>query len=190
MSKRGVSFRDQWGPKQASFGHTQMPRSVFHFQRELGLTSVDFNVLAQITSFKFDQRNPHPSEIRIARRIGKHEKTVSRSINRLRKLGLIEVISHPGARNEYDLSPLNRRLDALVHIVRGVSTAPDAIVEGSPDINDHTPQTPVSYEEDETRRRRKEDLPIGRARIYGNEMTPLSVLLPSYSRIIRRNGKL
>lgn len=103
----------RWG-KAAEAGYQPLPDVLLFNQVELGLRSEDLNVLLHITAhWYFPERMPFPRTSTIAKRMGVSERTVQRSLTRLRKIGLIGGTKNQDGRLAFDLAPLVERLKPL-----------------------------------------------------------------------------
>jgi DNA-binding GntR family transcriptional regulator len=94
-------------------------------QKDLGLNAEDLNVLLNLLAHWYvPDRAPFPSAKTIANRMGVSERTVERSLSRLRQRGLIarkrvETRSRAGIKG-HDLQPLVEKLEpfAREHLAR------------------------------------------------------------------------
>ena len=92
-------------------GYQAVPNMLLFHQSEIGLRSEDLNVLLNITAhWFFRERLPFPRSRTIAKRMGVSERTVQRSLSRLREQGLILKTSFEG-REAYDVTPLLNKLE-------------------------------------------------------------------------------
>jgi hypothetical protein len=95
----------------ADAGFQPLPDVLLFNQAELGLRSEDLNVLLHVTAHWYlPERMPFPRAATIAKRMGVSERTVQRTLTRLRKLGLIGKVKNPDGRPAIDLAPLIQRL--------------------------------------------------------------------------------
>lgn len=98
----------------AKAGYQPVPDVLLFHQAELGLRSEDLNVLLQITAHWIDaDRMPFPRPSTIAKRMDVSERTIQRSLTRLRKLGLLGKTKNADGRPAFDLTPLVERLRPL-----------------------------------------------------------------------------
>lgn len=108
----------KWG-KVVARRFTLIPAILFERQKELGLDTVDFNILLQLLSFWWRAADlPWPSKQTLADRIGVDASTVRRHITRLEQKGLIERVaridkSRGQQSNSYCLKPLVKQLRDL-----------------------------------------------------------------------------
>ncbi len=98
----------------AEAGFQPLPDMLLFHQAELGLRSEDLNVLLNVMAHWYlPERMPYPRPTTIAKRMGVSERTVQRTLTRLRKLGLIGKIKNADGRQAIDLTPLMTRLEPL-----------------------------------------------------------------------------
>jgi hypothetical protein len=80
----------KWTPQLTAAGWTALPNVIFEYQRDLGLTPLDINILLHIVSHWWDPNaKPFPSKVTIAERIGVDPRTVQRRIAAMERRGLI-----------------------------------------------------------------------------------------------------
>lgn len=100
---------EKWG-KALDGGFQVLPDLVLRYQSDLKLTPTDLAVLLNLMmAWWSKERPPYPRPTAIARRMGVTERTVQRSLERLRKLRLLYKTKVKD-RVAYDLSPLAKRL--------------------------------------------------------------------------------
>lgn len=110
---------ERWPDPVMARGYSQIPSILFWGQGKLGLKPDEFNVLLQLVSHWWTkEQNPHPAKDTIARRMGKHPRTVQRHLTTLEKAGFIRrdprYKLHKGQdSNGYDLSGLIQKLTAI-----------------------------------------------------------------------------
>jgi DNA replication protein DnaD len=107
----------KWG-SALDAGFQLVPDLLLRHQRELKLSSNDLVVLLHLTMAWWEKdRHPFPRTSTIARRMDTSERTVQRSIERLRKARLLHKRAHTDAEGEkrtaFDLSPLAARLQVI-----------------------------------------------------------------------------
>lgn len=101
----------RWGAS-AEAGYQPVPDVLLFHQRELGLRSEDLNVLLHVTAHWFyPEKMPFPRPTNIAKRMDVSERTVQRSLTRLRKMGLLGKAKNEDGRPAFDLRPLVARLE-------------------------------------------------------------------------------
>lgn len=108
---------DPTGRVQARFGlaadagFLPLPDVVLFYQCELGIKSEDLNVLLNVLVHWYTpDQMPFPRVTTIAKRMGVSDRSVQRSLSRLRKLGLIGKAKNSAGREVYDLKPLVEKL--------------------------------------------------------------------------------
>jgi len=108
---------EKWGTALDG-GFQLVPDLLLRHQRELRLTSADLVVLLHLTMAWWERdRPPYPRTSTIARRMNTSERTVQRSIEHLRKSGLLDKTASKHAEKErrpvFDLTPLAERLQEI-----------------------------------------------------------------------------
>ena len=109
--KRGP-VRDRWGVVAAP-GFQALPDVLLFRQSELKLRSEDLNVLLQVLAHWYSTKElPYPTAKRIALRMGCSERTVERSLCRLRREGFLRKVKRKGVYGSkaYDPAPLVAKL--------------------------------------------------------------------------------
>ena len=105
----------RWGVAVEA-GYQPLPDVLLFNQVELGLRSEDLNVLLHLTAhWYFPERMPFPRVTTISKRMGVSERTVQRSLSRLRKIGLVGGTKNEDGRAAFDLAPLVERLKPLAN---------------------------------------------------------------------------
>ncbi len=95
-------------------GFQPLPDVLLFHQADLKLRSEDLNVLLNVTAHWYlPDRWPFPRPTTIAKRMGVSERSVQRSLSRLRKLGLIDKFKNSEGKVAYDLTPLVAALRPL-----------------------------------------------------------------------------
>jgi predicted transcriptional regulator len=114
------SVIDKWGNRSCSLGWVAIPTLLLFSQKELKITSSEFNVLLNLIVHWWEKsESPFPSQGAIAYRTGLSLKTVQRSLASLEKKKLIIKTATPRSnmvtkgRTMYDLSPLVAELDRV-----------------------------------------------------------------------------
>jgi hypothetical protein len=109
----------RWSQNVIDRGYTVIPTILLWGQAKLQLTSDELNVLLQIISHWFYAGNdPHPSKATIARRMGKHPRTVQDYITSLENKGFLKRVerfrgSKAQDTNGFDLKGLAIKLEAI-----------------------------------------------------------------------------
>jgi DNA-binding MarR family transcriptional regulator len=104
MSKR-------WTPALIADGFTPIPAAFLAHYAELGISSHEAMLIIHLMSFKWDEKRPFPRFARIAERMKISETATRGHARSLEKKGLLRRIKRPGRSNEFDLTPLFRRLE-------------------------------------------------------------------------------
>lgn len=79
-----------WGKPVLVHGYTALPSILIQAQSRLGITPLQFNILAQLLDYWRDpSRAPFPSKKDLADRIGCKPKTIQTNIRELEKAGLV-----------------------------------------------------------------------------------------------------
>lgn len=107
----------KWGKDGLCMGWAGVPAALLFMQSELGLGSLELNILLNLMIHWWDRDDKiYPSQDSIAARIGVSKRTVQRGLEKLIDLKLI-VVMHTArdgqykGRNIYDLSPLVRKVE-------------------------------------------------------------------------------
>ena len=106
-------IEDKWGEATLKLGFVPVPTSLIFAQKELGLSSIEINILLNLLVHWWDKNQyPFPSQQAIAYRIGVSTRTVQRTLAALELKGLLkrkrtsrENAKYKG-KNIYDLSYL------------------------------------------------------------------------------------
>jgi len=109
-----------WGLPVIKLGYTALPSVLIQAQSRLGVTPLQFNILAQLLDYWRDpNRAPFPSKAELAARIGVKPKTIQTNIRALEKAKLVSREMRRTAvgdwnSNIYHLDGLVERIKALV----------------------------------------------------------------------------
>lgn len=88
--KKASSHERIWGKPVLGHGYTALPSMLIQAQSRLGITPLQFNILAQLLDYWRDPaRAPFPSKNDLANRIGCKSKTIQTNIAALEKAGLV-----------------------------------------------------------------------------------------------------
>ena len=88
--KKAASHERIWGKPILGHGYTALPSMLIQAQSRLGITPLQFNILAQLLDYWRDPaRAPFPSKNDLANRIGCKAKTIQTNIRALEKAGLV-----------------------------------------------------------------------------------------------------
>ena len=120
---------NKWGADVMALGFCILPSLLLKAQQRLGLNPTQLAVLLQLADYWWDKdRKPFPSKRELSHRLGLGERQIQRYIAELETAGLvvrIERITATRGRisNEYDLSGLVERLNALAPEIRAANEA-------------------------------------------------------------------
>ena len=124
MQETNLQAYEKWGVA-AKAGFQQIPNSLFHAQKSLGLDNTDIVVLLNLTSHWWRKEElPYPRPSVIAQRMGTSTRTVERHLRNLEVKGFIKSIPLPPRKvgehllksREFDLSGLAKRLEELAKV--------------------------------------------------------------------------
>lgn len=102
-----------FGAKVLSHGYTALPNVLLRAQKRLGLSTTQFNIIAQLLSYWIDPvRPPFPSKRDLAGRMGITEQTLRINIKALEDQGL--VVREQRITSAGDYGSNTYRLDGLV----------------------------------------------------------------------------
>jgi hypothetical protein len=122
-----VQAKARWSANVMDRGYTIVPTILLWGQAKLGLTADELNVLLQIVSHWFYAgHDPHPAKATIAKRMGKHPRTVQGYLTSLEEKGFLTRVARYRASkgqdaNGYDLSGLAAKLEAIAPEFKKVS---------------------------------------------------------------------
>jgi len=111
-------LKGKWGDSSLILGFTPIPTTLIYAQKELGLSSIEMNILLNLLTHWWKKEEfPYPSQAGIAHRIGVSTRTVQRTLAGLETKGFIirnktsrDNNKYKG-RSIYDLSPLVKILE-------------------------------------------------------------------------------
>ena len=102
-----------FGAKVMVHGYTALPNILLRAQKRLGISTTQFNIIAQLLSYWFDPaRPPFPSKRELAQRMGITEQTLRINIKALELKGLVVREQRITAAGDYGSNTY--RLDGLV----------------------------------------------------------------------------
>lgn len=113
--KTPYHFSSKWSATVDAHGFTAVPNLLVRYQGDLCITDAEMSVLLAILSFKWTDAMPYPSANTIGEYIGKSVNSVRDKLRSLEDKGLIERLPRPGTSNEYNLTPLDRKLCTYAH---------------------------------------------------------------------------
>lgn len=101
------SLEEKWGRTTLKAGWTAIPSILLDQQAELGLSSTNLVVLAHLIRWWWiKDRWPFPSLELIATSMGVDQKLVRKSVARMKRKKLVDVLRQPEKTPVYDLSGL------------------------------------------------------------------------------------
>lgn len=109
-----------WSKPVIALGYTALPSVLIQAQSRLGVTPLQFNILAQLLDYwREPNRAPFPSKAELAARIGVKPKTIQTNIRALETAGLVRRELRQTAvgdwnSNVYHLDGLVARIKTLV----------------------------------------------------------------------------
>ena len=119
-AKAEASHVQIWSKPVVALGYTALPSVMIQAQRRLGITPLQFNILAQLLDYwREPSRAPFPSKAEIAERIGVKPKTIQTNIRALEKAQLVtremrKTAAGDWNSNVYHLDGLVARIKTLV----------------------------------------------------------------------------
>jgi hypothetical protein len=113
------SFKARFGDLIASTGVTIVPRALFFYSGELGLSYADVGFVGHILSYRWTTTVPFPSQGKLAQQAGLTRRGLRLRVMALKSLGYLRVVerfAQEGRQtsNGYDFSPLLARLNELI----------------------------------------------------------------------------
>lgn len=112
-AKKKSSTEVIFGSKVLSHGYTAIPNIMVRAQARLGISTTQFNIIAQLLSYWIDpKRPPFPTKKELAQRMSITPKTVQTNIAALEKSGLIEREQRVTAAGDYGSNLY--KLDGLI----------------------------------------------------------------------------
>lgn len=114
--KTASSHERIWGKPVLGHGYTALPSMLIQAQSRLGISPLQFNILAQLLDYWRDPaRAPFPSKADLANRIGCKPKTIQTNIRGLEKAGLVSRQMRRTAAGDW-----NSNIDHLTGLVERV----------------------------------------------------------------------
>jgi predicted transcriptional regulator len=106
-----------FGAKVMDHGYTALPNILMRGQKRLGISTTQFNIVAQLMSYWFDPaRPPFPSKRDLAQRMGITEQTLRINIKALEERGLVMREQWKTAAGDYGSNRYH--LDGLVKALK------------------------------------------------------------------------
>ena len=111
--RRKSSTERIFGSKVMDHGYTGLPNILMRAQARLGISTTQFNIIAQLMSYWIDPSNPPwPKKRDLAQRMSITEQTVRINIKALEEAGLVERVQRITPAGDYGSNVY--RLDGLV----------------------------------------------------------------------------
>jgi len=108
-------FSNKWSTEIEDAGFTMVPNLLIKHQSDLDITDPEIVVLVAILSFKWTDAMPYPSAGKLGEYTGKSTNSVRDKLRSLEAKGLITRVPRAGTSNEYDFTPLEKRLVTYAH---------------------------------------------------------------------------
>lgn len=116
-AEKKSSTRRIFGAKVMDHGYTALPNILMRGQKRLGISTTQFNIVAQLMSYWFDPaRPPFPSKRDLAQRMGITEQTLRINIKALEERGLVLREQWKTAAGDYGSNRYH--LDGLVKALK------------------------------------------------------------------------
>ncbi len=133
----------RYGVALLTGGYTALPTYAWVYYARLGVTEAEMVCLAQLCTYWWTERAPHPGEAALAARMGKTVRTIQGYLRSLEAKGLLHIetrLSRNGQHqtNSYDLRPFFRAVEGLARL--------DGLLDDAPATNRVTSEgaTPAS----------------------------------------------
>lgn len=153
QNEPNYSFSQKWPNTISKQGFTQIPNALLEGQAKLKITNPELAVIIQCLKYKWSSKNPYPSVDGIARTMGQHPDTTRRLFRTLERKGLIRRVFRTGDKNEYDFSPLVKKLELIPASKQ--SPAPSANLSMGVSKNADTPPATMQTKEDAAKKTTK-----------------------------------
>ncbi len=108
----------RWTPALVEDGFTPVPTTFLENYTRLGITPAEAIFILQLMTFKWGKGRPFPRLSLIATRMKMSETAVRGHARSLEGKKLLMRISRPGRSNEFDLTPLFKKLELVQEEVR------------------------------------------------------------------------
>jgi len=127
-------------------GYTALPTYAWLYYARLGVTEAEMVLIAQLCTYWWTERAPHPGEAALAARMGKTVRTIQGYLRSLEAKGLLHIetrLSPNGQHqtNSYDLRPFFRAIEGLARL--------DGLRDDAPACEGATPAVPGSSPRDD-----------------------------------------
>jgi hypothetical protein len=140
----------RYGVALLTGGYTAIPTYAWVYYARLGVSEAEMVLIAQLCTYWWTERAPHPGEAALAARMGKTVRTIQGYLRSLEAKGLLHIetrLSRNGQHqtNSYDLRPFFRAVEGLARL--------DGLLDDAPATNrvtseGATPATPGSSPRD------------------------------------------
>jgi len=147
----------RYGVALLTGGYTALPTYAWVYYARLGVSEAEMVLIAQLCTYWWTERAPHPGEAALAVRMGKTVRTIQGYLRSLEAKGLLHIetrLSRNGQHqtNSYDLRPFFRAVEGLARL--------DGLLDDAPATNrvtseGATPATPGSSPRDGDSRGRR-----------------------------------
>jgi len=147
----------RYGAGLLTGGYTAIPTYAWLYYARLGVSEAEMVLIAQLCTYWWTERAPHPGEAALAVRMGKTVRTIQGYLRSLEAKGLLHIetrLSRNGQHqtNSYDLRPFFRAVEGLARL--------DGLLDDAPATNrvtseGATPATPGSSPRDGDSRGRR-----------------------------------
>lgn len=117
-ARSDYSFEARFGKIIAAVGIAAIPRALYYYMGELGLSYADVGFIGHLLSFRWTSEVPFPGVEKLARQAGCRASTIQRRRQAIEELGYCAVVPRFSqgrqTSNGYDLSALFERLEACI----------------------------------------------------------------------------
>ncbi len=127
-------------------GYTAIPTYAWLYYARLGVSEAEMVCIAQLCTYWWTARAPHPGKAALAARMGKTVRTIQAYLRSLEARGLLHIetrLSKNGQHqtNSYDLRPFFRAVEGLARL--------DGLIDDAPASDGASPATPGSSPRDD-----------------------------------------
>jgi len=131
----------RYGAGLLTGGYTAIPTYAWVYYARLGVSEAEMVLIAQLCTYWWTERAPHPGEAALAARMGKTVRTIQGYLRSLEGKGLLHIqtrLSTNGRQstNAYDLRPFFAAVEGLARL------------DGLLPVDDATPATPTTPDTD------------------------------------------
>ena len=140
----------RYGVALLTGGYTALPTYAWVYYARLGVSEAEMVCIAQLCTYWWTARAPHPGEAALAARMGKTVRTIQAYLRSLEARGLLHIetrLSKNGQHqtNSYDLRPFFRAVEGLARL--------DGLLDDAPASDGASPASPGSSPRDDDGRR-------------------------------------